>query len=109
MNVLAVHLRPDEDGTELADLLVDGRSLVDILREVERPYADAEGLPKLAGAYMPLPATMVMWPSEHLLGKPVSGAEYEGRVVLLDCECGCAGCWPFVARISLTDMMVSWS
>lgn len=28
---------------------------------------------------------------------------------LLECDCGCPGCWPFLVRITLTEDEIIWS
>jgi hypothetical protein len=51
MNTLAllIQSRPDDDGSEVR-VLIDGRDLVDLAREVEAPWARADGQPQTAGA-----------------------------------------------------------
>jgi hypothetical protein len=46
-----------------------------------------------------------------LLGQPDDPLLMDdfGRVVLLDCTCGCIGCWPLFARITVSDGRVVWS
>jgi hypothetical protein len=61
----------------------------------------------MAGGYAALSADTLFLPSRHLLGEPEPF--YDGKVALLDCECGCPGCWPFVARIAVGGSTVTWS
>lgn len=96
-------------GEELA-IEIDGTSLVELTAAVEKPYAQAEGHPRLAGAYAGL-SRFAMSPEElegHLLGAPVLESD-DGSVVLLGCECGDWGCWPLSARIHLDRNTVRWS
>jgi hypothetical protein len=105
MDVLQLRVvRPARSAYEVARLLVNGRDLVDLLAAFERAFAG-----DLAGAYEPLPADDLIAPSRHLLGEPHRLYQYaDGRVALLGCECGESGCWPFVARIEITDDRVIW-
>lgn len=108
---LDIALTPiDEYGARLAVLRVDGRPLLDIIREIETPIATAAGQPSLAGGYSYLNAEEVIYPSRLLLGEPNGPMpEYSTRVPILECECGCPGCWPLLVRVSLTDDAVTWS
>ena len=36
---------------KVVEIYVDGEKLLDIIREIEAPYANEEGYPELAGAY----------------------------------------------------------
>jgi hypothetical protein len=93
----------------MAMLYVNGRSLVEIIREVELPFAVREGQPKMAGQYVGLPAHFMLAPSRYLLGEIADGPWCDPeRIVLLQCECGEWGCWPLLARITLTDETVVW-
>ena len=62
------------------NIYINDRSLIDIVKEIEMPYAQMEydariekGEPKdlssIAGDYMPLPLSIVGFPSKHLLGQ----------------------------------------
>jgi hypothetical protein len=105
------------------DLVVDGTSLLDLVRETELPYAVEEQresaadfapdpVPLLAGAYALLPADGRAWPSRHLLGEPRDGATDvwgEDETLLLTCPCGVDECWALVARVEVSDTVVRWS
>jgi hypothetical protein len=103
--------RDDVDGDYRAVLLcVDGRNLVEILREIEKPFAEGEGHPGIAGSYAGLDAKHVT--GDHLLGRPTvySLCGRDGKKTpLLDCTCGCEGCWTFAARIEVSGRAVTWS
>ncbi|HEX8218838.1 MAG TPA: hypothetical protein VF914_06455 [Chloroflexia bacterium] len=91
-------------------ILVNGRDLVDILREYELPMAAGEGSPDIAGGYMGLPPEDVLLPSRHFFGEPRWEVyRYGGKISILDCECRAAGCWPFLARITVDADTVVWS
>ena len=92
------------------DIFVNDRNLVDIVREVELPFAARGGKPRLAGTYIGLPAEDVFLPSPRLLGEttryPFDGLG--GKVAVLGCVCGDVGCWPFRVRIELREDVVIW-
>lgn len=82
------------------EIRVDDRDFLEILREIERPFAAAEGHPDLAGAYKALPAGIVL--------ADLAGEKAE-KLSLYDCECGCIGCWPLLVRITVLEKTISWS
>lgn len=101
---------PDREPETHVVPVVDGRSLIEILREIELPYAQAEGQPERAGEYLGLSPRVAFLPSRHLLdpdwwmerlwyGNP-AGAD--DKTTLLVCgDCGDQACWGFRARIEL--------
>lgn len=103
-------IRPWVDwGVRRALIRIDGRPLLDIVRELEAPIAAANGEPDLAGQYGYLPAAEVLLPSRRLLGMLAHpGLGYGEKVSVLECECGCEGCWPLLMRIAVTDDFVIW-
>ena len=112
MDVLAVRVhRPDGWVVDAVRLLVNGRDLVELAHDAEHASAQADGQPAIAGAYEGLAAQEVLAPSRHLLGEPLAHLEVidDGRVALLGCECGEAGCWPLLARVEATGEYVTWS
>lgn len=108
MNRIDFHTRlvktsPDETNARdyfALDILEDDRDFLEILREIERPFASAEGHPDLAGAYKALPVGIVL--------ADLAGEKAE-KVSLYDCECGCFGCWPLLVQISVCEKTISWS
>ncbi len=105
----------DDPATGLADavdIFVNGRNLVDILKEAELPSATREGEPDLAGSYAGLPPEAVFLPSPRLLGEPTTYYDrdpYDGNITVLGCICGDPCCWPFRVKITLRDDVVIWS
>jgi hypothetical protein len=98
-----------------AVITINGRELLDIVREAEVPFAEAEGHADVAGAYRGLPVDLAFLPSRHLLGQPdalYSDLARSGEVnkpAVLVCTCGEPGCWPLVVRIDVRDDIVVWS
>jgi hypothetical protein len=93
-------------------LLVDGRDLAELVREVELPHARAEGAPSIAGAYAGLaPSQLCGGLRSHFLGGEGSDLACGARekTVLLGCDCGEPGCWPLMARVSIEGDAVVWS
>jgi hypothetical protein len=98
------------DHREVA-ISVNDRDLVEILTEVEMPYAVAKGIPSIAGGYLGLPPEDVVLPSQHFLGEP-TWAVYKDveRVSVLECNsCRFPGCWPFMVKITVEEDRVIWS
>jgi hypothetical protein len=115
VDVLEIELRPAEYGDE-AHFRINGRPLLEMVREVEAPMAAAEGNPEIAGAYGPIPANLMMAPSRHLLEKPdplysdlVRSGRASKAAVLVCGDCGEPGCWPFCVRIVIDGDIVRWS
>jgi hypothetical protein len=92
----------------LVSLYVNERNLVDLVREVELPFASRAGKPDMAGRYVGLPARYAVEPSRHLLGEPAGPYDYTDKVTLLQCACGEGGCWPLLATITVTTNRVIW-
>ncbi|HVG00174.1 MAG TPA: hypothetical protein VND68_10075 [Chloroflexia bacterium] len=96
--------------TEETVILVNGRGLVDLLREYELPMATDDGHPDIAGGYMGLPPEDVLPPSRHFLGEPRWEVYRDGeKVSVLDCTCGTPGCWSFLAKITINEESITWS
>ena len=96
--------------TEIVKILINDEDLTDILKEIEMPYAMAEGHPNLAGKYEGIAAQYIFYPSKHLLGEVNPILHYtEGKISVLDCSCGCYGCWPFEVKISIKEDRIIWS
>ncbi|HYF63417.1 MAG TPA: hypothetical protein VD886_11425 [Herpetosiphonaceae bacterium] len=84
-------------------ILINGRNLIELVAEVEAPFAAAEGLEP--GGYAGLTAHMLGSPSDHLLGRAING----DKVALLCCDdCGMISCWGIEARITMLDDRVIW-
>jgi hypothetical protein len=99
-----------EGGTPFKELrlLIDGQDIVSMLKRYEGPLAKREGSPNIAGAYSGLSATHT--PRDSFLGvRDLDYGDAEDKVAVLECECGCEGCWPFAAKITVTDSSVRWS
>jgi hypothetical protein len=91
---------------------VNGVSLIELSRVVERPFAAREGHPEIAGGYRGLPGSVALGPGSVLLGSCATdrAALYldEGQLTVLCCECGERGCWPLTARLEVDSDLVVW-
>jgi hypothetical protein len=78
--------------TREAWIFVDGRPLVELVAEAERPFQTTEG----AGDYVYPPPDVALAPSRHLLGEPAEGEWDEesvrGKIAIGGCSCGVVGC-----------------
>jgi hypothetical protein len=100
---------PVSGTVDRVDVFVNGRNLVDILRDIEMPFAAREGKPHLAGDYAGLPPEEIFLPSSRLLGDPSTYYDYlDGKFAVLGCVCGDVGCWPFRVRIELREDVMIW-
>jgi hypothetical protein len=110
------------------DLRINGRSLLELIRELEVPLVRKEVEERLAGGeppeavtlepggYLPLPAHLVFLPSRHLLDQPQSPGfvlepddPQRGKTRLLGCTCGVSECWMLTVRVELSADEVRWS
>jgi hypothetical protein len=112
MNELTFRLIPptEFDPGEVR-IFIDGRDLVDLVRDVELPFATAAGDPGRAGDYAGLELRAVAPPSRHFWGKPLFEIyESDGLTQLLECA-GCRepGCRPLYCRVDVDDNRVRWS
>lgn len=92
------------DDQDCVDIYINNKRLVEILREFELQYNS-----DIAGLYRGLPTDVVFLPSRHLLDQPCQWYDYDGKVSVLECECGFPGCWDFNVKITLEDDKVIWS
>jgi hypothetical protein len=100
MNGLTLRIqdRSEGEGQEVR-VLIDGRDLVDIVRDAEARWAKQDGQPQLAGSYSGL------WPE---LWDALPEQYGDGSAAVLGCECGEPGCWPLRVRITISETTVTW-
>ena len=67
----------------VVSIFINDKNLIDIVREIELPYATKEGCPQIAGDYSGLYA-FNLWDEMIKIRKP--NAEFPPEV--LDCTCG---------------------
>lgn len=114
-------------GFQSVTLRINGVELIELVRQVERPLAEAEydrrvaaGTPaeelspggSLAGDYHYLLPEETFLPARGLLGEPfdhVFVAPPTSKFILLQCTCGITQCWFLLAQITVDDDRVTWS
>src|SRR2546427_12816112 len=96
---------PDKKPSALAvRILINDRDLIDLVTEFEKPLAEREGHPDLAGSHLGLPPEWAFLPSKRLLGAPSEKEppfDQHGKGALYGCQCGFVECWPLLARITV--------
>ncbi len=91
-------------------VVINGVGLEELARAVEKPFAERDGTPKIAGKYVGLRLTDLAPPSRLLFGDAAGDQfEYGSETQVLGCECGEPGCWPLVCRILVHEATVEWS
>jgi len=77
---------------------INGRSIIDIIKEVEVNYE-----PNIAGAYDGIRPNL-------LLRELKDGSIHDTtKARVLECDCGVDGCWSLLVKVSQDDQTVSWS
>lgn len=112
MDHLILELESVRHGTYKATavaILVNGRRLEALARDVELSHAVDEGSPNLAGDYSPLSLDDIRGDRMHFLGRPVTTWFDDGDTVLMGCPCGEWGCWPLTVRVEVGATSVEWS
>lgn len=110
-----------------AQISINDVPLIELVRTAEEPWVRAEYEERRQefenpaeftlkpGAYMYLPADLVLLPCRNLLDQPGSWFELKpddperGKAALLGCDCGDIGCWLFQVRAQLQPDVVAWS
>lgn len=90
------------------NIFVDNQPLAEIMKAFEVPMAKKEGNPSIAGGYdaIEVPSS----PEKYYLGEcEAYWGEENNKTALLDCECGCPGCWPLLCKIVIIGDKVVWS
>src|SRR5262249_49798915 len=91
-------------------ILINGRDFIEMVREVELPFAKREGHPNIAGAYSYFGPMFVFSPARHFYGEPAHNwTDGPGRIFMLSCTCGFPQCWPLSARVQVGETEVVWS
>lgn len=105
MDQLSLKIVKDDEGKENVQININGENLIEIIKRVEIQYDKS-----IAGEYKGLPPEIVFYPSKHLLGITHQDLDYhDDKSPILICECGVAGCWDLIVKISLSDQTVTWS
>ena len=92
---------------KVVEIYLNGREIVEILSEVEKPYAEEEGHPSLAGAYGHNYAKELYG---DLAEAMTEGSYFQEKGVELLCcnDCGDRGCWSVLVMIKQDEGYVYW-
>jgi hypothetical protein len=106
----SIALQDTGDKANGVRVLINGRDLSDIVREIELPFALKEDSAEIAGAYSGLPPEIAFLPSRHFFGEADAlHGDDEGQTFALVCDCGEPGCWPLSLRVDIGERKVIWS
>src|SRR5690606_38750496 len=72
-------------------IIINDRDLIILLKDFETPLAKSEGSENIAGGYEGLTSIE--------LYKSLTDRQGDDKARILECDCGCDGCWPFMTRI----------
>ena len=111
---------PGGGGFQPVDIYIDGRFLIDIIREVEKSVfalKEEENSERPAGDYISLNKNLTFLPNRNLLGEHFTDHPFviepdnihRGKSILLQCSCGITECWFLAAKITVTETTVEWS
>ena len=77
---------------------INGHSLIDMVRQIEQPFADLEGRPHAAGQH------------DWVAGRACDLFDAAAHdVAVLGCTCGEIDCWPVYCRVKRLPGQVRWS
>ncbi len=79
-------------------IFIDGKNLIEMLKDYELPFAKKEGCENIAGAYAGIPPKKLY---TNLTDCKKSG--------ILECECGLEGCWTFRVKIIEKEDCIIWT
>ncbi len=89
-------------------IFIDGINLIDIIGIVEGNIIKNGAEPGPIASYAGLPYMTTS--REHFLGNDIlTFGDKDDKVAILDCTCGCEGCWTLAAKIDVLKDKVVWS
>ena len=96
---------------KIVDLSINGTRFINLVKNIEYPYALLEKNEGMAGAYEGIPAIFALPPAQHFFGQPVRDYSYPGsKTALLEyAHSGIPGDWTLIARIEVADKTVIWT
>lgn len=115
-------------GICIAEIYINDKSLIELVRQAEEPFVKAEIRERIAkgddideisfppGDYIYLSPSKVLLPSRNFLDEPEDcGFILEpedpaiGKTTILECSCGNPGCWFMQVSITINESTVIWS
>jgi hypothetical protein len=93
------------------DISINGEPLEVLIGQIERPFAEAEGNPQIAGQYLGLELGEDVRSARHFLGDKGSNllCEPQGHTAVMRDSDGGLWEWPLMVHISLLERFVIWS
>lgn len=91
----------DQHGVPVTSIYIDGRNIIEMLAEYERPFAEQEGAPEIAGAYEGL--------SPAILLDNFMASSHEDKLTIVDCPCNVPGCWPLMVTVQEVEGDIIWT
>jgi len=86
-------------------ILVNGKDIFELLKKYEMPFAIKEGSENIVGGYDGLaPETLL----KNLTSPDEFDIDENGKVSILECECGCEGCWPMKTKVIDLEDKIIW-
>lgn len=87
-----------------ANIFINGKDLIEMIKEYELPFAIKEGHPDIAGGYAG------MYPKDFLFWYLDATWPEDGRRSILTCSgCGEVGCWPMMVSVTEDNNTIKWS
>ncbi len=94
--------------SKVVEIYINGREIVQMLKEIEKPYAIEEGHPEIAGGYGHNSPKFLYEDLLEALIEESYCSKY--GVELLCCStCGESGCWSILVFINQDDEYVYWN
>lgn len=94
----------DDRKIPAVNIFINGKNLIEMLKEYELPFATKEGSPDIAGGYAG------MYPKDFLYWYLTAAWLGDGVHSILTCAgCGEVGCWPMMVTVTEDNDKVKWS
>lgn len=90
----------------IVSIFINDVHLIQLLKQYEAQFDR-----KIAGGYEGIAANSIFNLEKHFLGQLDENDLYnvEGKVILLDCNCGTPECWPMLVHITALEDRIVWS
>ncbi|TCZ79361.1 hypothetical protein E0485_05735 [Paenibacillus albiflavus] len=100
-----VEYSEDQDAQVLG-IYINGENLVELIRRYENQFD-----PSIAGGYEGLNIKFLNNIKEHFTGKLNEDDlfYYEGKTLIMGCNCGEPGCWPILIKVIEEDEVIVWN
>lgn len=96
----------EEQEASVISIYVNDESLIEHMKRYEAQFE-----PEIAGLYEGLNIDLVDHIEAHFTGRLQEDDifNYEGKTLVLGCNCGLPGCWPLLVKITETGDSIIWS